>query len=142
MSTCKAKRIVNFSKLHKNYSVSLLLSEKLLLICCQECMDQSVSLDLFVLSLSLANFSLQASWCSCSMNYSKRDMDLDLVFLCSLLPIFVKAFSGNLSPPLLFVLTKELSLKVASSLSSTSYLLNQINFTVYNKHFTDKTLQI
>lgn len=142
MSTCKAKKIVNFSKLHKNYLVSLLLLEKLLLICCQECMDQLVSLDLFVLSLSLANFSLQASWCLCSMNYSKKDMDLDLVFLCLLQPIFVKASSGSLSPPLLFVLTKELSLKVASSLSSTSYLLNLINFTVFNKHFTDKTLQI
>jgi len=142
MSTCKAKRIVNFSKLHKNYLVSLLLSEKLLLICCQECMDQLVSLDLFALSLLLVNSSLQALWCSCSMNYSKKDMDLDLVFLCSLLPIFVKAFSGSLSPLLLFVLIRELSLKVASSLSSTSYLLNLINFTDFNKHFTDKTLQI
>jgi len=142
MSTCKAKRIVNFSKLHKNYLVSLLLSEKLLLICCRECMDQLVSSDLFVLSLSLVNSSLQASWCSCLMNYSKKDMDLDLVFLCSLPPIFVKASSGSLSPQLLFVLTKELSLKVASLLSSTSYLLNLINFTVFNKHFTDKTLQI
>ena len=142
MSTCKAKRIVNFSKLHKNYLVSLLLSEKLLLICCQECMDQLVSLDLFALSLLLVNSSLQALWCSCSMNYSKKDMDLDLVFLCSLLPIFVKASSGSLSPLLLFVLIRELSLKVASSLSSTSYLLNLINFTDFNKHFTGKTLQI
>ena len=142
MSTCKAKRIVNFSKLHKNYLVSLLLSEKLLLICCQECMDQLVSLDLFALSLLLVNSSLQALWCSCSMNYSKKDMDLDLVFLCSLLPIFVKASSGSLSPLLLFVLIRELSLKVASSLSSTSYLINLINFTDFNKHFTGKTLQI
>ena len=142
MSTCKAKRIVNFSKLRKNYSVSLLLSEKLLLICYQECMDRLVSLDLFVLSLSLDNFSLQVSWCSCLMNYFRKDMDLVLVFLCLLPPIFVKASSGNLSLQLLFVLTKELSLKVASSLSSTFYLLNLINFMVFNKHFTDKTLQI
>lgn len=142
MLTCKAKRIVNFSKLHKNYSVSLLLLEKLLLIYCQECMDQLGNLDLFVPSLLLANFSLQVLWFSCLMNYYKRDMVLDLEFHYLLLPIFVKASFGSLSLPLQFVPIKELNLKVASLLSSTSCLLNLINSMVFNKHFTDKTLQI
>lgn len=142
MLTCKARRIGNFSKLLKNCSVSSLLLGKLLLICYLECTDQLVNLDLSVLSLLLVSFSLQASWCSCSMNYSKKDMDLDPVFLYLLLPIFVKASFGSLFHLLLFVLTKELSLKVALLLFSTFYLLSPTNFTVFNKHFTDKTLQI